>query len=31
VFEYGDSGDHFYLILEGLVEIQIPENNKEEF
>jgi hypothetical protein len=24
VFEYGSTGDLFYIILEGVVEIQIP-------
>lgn len=25
VFEFGDVGDKFYLILDGSVEIQIPD------
>lgn len=32
MFEYGDIGEHFYLILEGHVEIQIPNMaTKKEF
>ena len=32
VFEYGDIGTHFYIVLEGKVEIQIPDKErKEEF
>lgn len=26
VFEFGDQGDLFYLLLEGKVEVQIPDN-----
>ncbi len=28
VFEYGSTGDLFYIILEGVVEIQIPNQQK---
>lgn len=27
LFEYGDVGVHFYVLLEGKVEIQIPDKN----
>jgi len=30
VFEYGDLGEYFYLILSGSVEIQIPDFRKKE-
>lgn len=29
VFEFGDVGDNFYLILDGIVEIQIPDSNEQ--
>ena len=28
VFEYGEPGDYLYVILEGSVEIQIPDAKK---
>jgi hypothetical protein len=28
VFEYGDLGDNFYLLLNGSVEVQIPDIQK---
>lgn len=32
VFEYGSTGELFYIILEGVVEIQIPDQQKiQEF
>ena len=27
VFEFGDEGDMFYLLLDGKVEVQIPGKN----
>jgi CRP-like cAMP-binding protein len=29
VVEYGDVGDEFYLILDGAVEVQIPDKRKQ--
>jgi CRP-like cAMP-binding protein len=28
VFEYGDVGEHFFVILDGRVEVQIPLSKK---
>ena len=27
VFEHGDKGDTFYIIIQGLVSVQLPNNN----